>query len=147
MSYSVLADDLRQLETALIGADLELVILDRIGPLARCAPSTLLSRGVLIRPQATANTGQYRDDGLARVQDTLVVEMAYEIIPTAQRVSREEALVLEEQIRTLLTGESVGLTGRLRYQGTTSRGLHPQDGTWWMTSMTYTRARDALLGG
>lgn len=147
MSHTAIADDLRELEAALVASQLGLRLLDRVGPIAQCAPTNLLHRGVIVRPSQTVNTGQYRDDEHARVSDSYVVELAYMLTPTAQRTSREEALVLEEQVRVLLTGLAVGLTGRLRYVGTTSRGLHPEDASWWMTSMTYTRERDALLGG
>lgn len=147
MSTTALSDDLAQIEAVLTASALGLKVLDRVGPITQCAPATLLHKGVLVRPMSSRNTGQYRDDGIARVSDTFAVEMAYQLTPVAQRTSRNAALVLEEQIRVLLTGESIGLTGRLRYVDTPSRALHPDDASWWMTTMTFTRERDALLGG
>jgi len=147
LSYVLLSEAVNQMETVLDDAALGLVLLDRVGPLTRCVPAELLHHGVNVRPTATANTGQYRDDGIARVQDRVVVEMAYLLTPTAQRASRDEALVLEEQIRRVLTGASIALAGRLRYVGTGARGVHPADASWWITTMTYTLNRDALLGG
>lgn len=146
-SYVLLADAIEEIEDFILCAGLGLKLIDRVGPLTRCVPTELLHKGVTVRPGSTVNTGQYRDQEVARVQDNLLVEMAYQLTPMHQRTTRNEALVLEAQIRRILTGETVALSGRLRYTGTTSRDVHPADTTWWITTMTYTFARDALLGG
>lgn len=143
----LLSANVRYLEELLSASALELYVLDRVGPLTSCAPEQLLHRGVNVRPSSSTNTGAYRDRSLARVQDGLVVEMAYKITPTAQRASRDSALLLEEQIRKLLTGSHPSLAGFVAYQGTPSRGLHPADGTWWITVQNFTIDRDAVLGG
>ena len=143
----LLAANVNYLEGLLSDSPLDLMVLDRVGPLTQCAPEALLHRGVNVRPGASLNTGAYRDRDLARVQDTLTVEMAYKITPVAQRASRDSALLLEEQVRKLLTGAHPALAGHVAYQGTPSRGLHPADGTWWITVQNFTIDRDAVLGG
>jgi hypothetical protein len=147
MSALLLTTTIRTIEDAMSAAELGLVVLDRIGELVRCRPATLLHRGVSVQPTTTTNTGQYRDLTLARVQDRFTIEMAYRITPGGQRDSRDEALVLEEQIRKLLTGLIPGLATPVKYVGTPNRRLHPADQGWWITTMTYTTDRDAVLGG
>jgi len=137
---------LRELEDLLADSALDLTVLDRIGKLADCTPQALIDRCVLVRSDRTANTGQYRDQGLARARDTLTVEGAHRITPTKQRDSRDRALLLEEQVRVLLTSLAPQQERHLSFISAV-RGLHPSDGTWWLYSLTFTADRDAALGG
>lgn len=147
IDFVMLSDLLRELESALDNAQqVDVHVLDRLGQLVTCTPAPELHRGVTVYSTQTSNTNQYRDDGLARVRDSVVVEHGYLIAPTAQRESRDEALVLEEQIRALLTGLVVMGNTRPRYASTTRR-QHPQDATLWITAQTFTIDRDAILGG
>lgn len=147
MSGYLLADTLADLERALTNSELNVTIIDRIGPLFSMTPEQMLDRGVLVRSDRTRNLGQYRDQELARVEDEITVECGYRIIATKQKESRVGALLLEEQIRALMTGVVPGLGFRMTYTGTPSRGLHPQDAMWWVSVQTFTTARDAPLGG
>jgi hypothetical protein len=144
---SLLLDQLTQIERCLDDAPLGLVLLDRIGDLARCTPDEALHKGVTVQPTTTANLDQTRNRRTAYVSDGYVLQLLYETgIPGAQKARRNEALVLEEQIRKLLTGGALDLANHLRYVSST-RGLLASDGAWWLTTMSFTAHRSAILGG
>jgi hypothetical protein len=148
MSHIMLHSHLEAAEQRLTDSDLDLKVLDRIGTLASCTPNELLHRGVLLAADSSINTQQYRDTTLARVQDSLRVEFGYRIISRKQKARRNEAMVLEEQLRRLLTTGPLLLNSAiLSYIGTPNRRLHPQSHEWWITTMTFSVARDAILGG
>lgn len=147
MSGYLLADTLAQFEDVLTASGLDLKVMDRIGPIISHTPNSLLSRGVLVRCDSTTNLNEYRDDALARVRDTITVEGCYLIVAGKQKKCRAEAMLLEEQIRVLLTTQAPQLASHTTYVGTTQRGIHPLDASWWFYSMTFTTSRDAALGG
>jgi len=146
MNGYLLSETLAEYETVLGASELDLYIIDRIGPITTHTPNTLASRGVLVRSDTTNNLDQYRDQNLARVVDDITVELLYLIVATKQKACRAEALLLEEQIRVLLTQRAPQLASHTTFRGA-SRGLHPLDASWWFCSMTFTTARDAALGG
>jgi len=146
MSGYLLSETLAEYETVLSGSDLDLKIIDRIGPITTHTPTNLSNKGVLVRSDTTNNRDQYRDQHLARVLDDITVEFLYLIVATKQKDCRAAALLLEEQIRVLITSRAPQLASHTTFRGV-SRGLHPLDASWWFCSMKFTTARDASLGG
>jgi len=146
----LLLDLLNEIETCLDGAGLDLKVLDRIGNLLDCTPETLKSRGVTVQSLSTQNLGGSeagdRDRAFARVEDSVLVQMAYRIVPSKQKATRNEALLLEEQIRKVLTSRAWSTSSYARYQSTT-RGLVTADRSWWVAALTFTIRRGAALGG
>ena len=141
-----MAEVIDLIEAALLGSELGLVIIDRLN-LTDAHPDDLMHRGVVVSMPSTANSEQFRDQDLAWVADEIRLDMGYRIRPLEQRVSRNEAFVLEEQIRVEMTRRSLLPDLHLTYAGTPSRAPHPRDATWWIATQTFTAAREAALGG
>lgn len=123
MSGYLLSDTLAEYETVLEGADLGLKVIDRIGPITTHTPNTLANKGVLVRSDTTNNRDQYRDRHLARVLDDITVEFLYQIVATKQKACRAEAMLLEEQIRKLLTSRAPQLASHTTFRGASRLSL------------------------
>ena len=148
-TFTTLADLVRQVEARLLDsggqAGLGLVLLDRVD-VSAAAPEALAHKGIGVQAPQTENSGEYRDQGLARVEDRLQVTLAYRVRPKAQKASRDEALDLEEQIRIRLTDDIALREMRIHYLGST-RGPHPKSSEWYVITQAFSAQRDALLGG
>lgn len=140
----LLATTLRALEAG-IAADLGLTALDRLD-LVSTMPEHLQRLCFVVSSGGTTNTGQYRDAGLARVDDEVIIEFAVAIDPRGQRASRDDALLLEERVRTYVTRPGAFGKGTLVY-ASTQRGPHPADPAWYVVAQNFTLPRDAALGG
>lgn len=110
------------------------------------AVTGLLHRGVSVNvPAQTQNTGLYRDATMCRVEDRISITLTYVVRPDEQRACRAEALVLEEQVRCLLTGTPL-LPYRLRYLGASNRRT-VGGAEWIVITQDFAAQRDAALGG
>ena len=151
MSVQLLLDYVDDMERAASQSGLDLSIIDRVGNLDRHTPNKLWHRGLTIQPISTSNlSGGFdgrRDNGTGAVEDTYIVQLAHRILPTKQKSSRADALLMEEQVISLFTRLVLGQSSHLRYTGTTARGLHPTHGEWWIASLSFITHRTAHLGG
>jgi hypothetical protein len=95
---------------------------------------------------ATTNTGQYRDIDLARVDDRVVVSLAYRVRANDQIASRNEAMELEDAVRVALTDPSWHADWHVAYLST-DRRPGEKSAEWWLSDQTFRVTRDAQLGG
>lgn len=145
---TLLLDWVQRIEEVINCAGLGMKLLDRIGPLDQCTPDELLHKGYTVQATSSTNTNQSRNQDHARIAETFVVQFMYEVrvLGTSSKSRRDEALLLEEQLRTAITGPAIDLHQRLRIT-TAQRGLHPRDLSWWLSTQTFTAERPAPLGG
>jgi hypothetical protein len=96
----------------------------------------------------SVNTEQYRDQELARSEDTIAVETEWRINASAQRLYEREAIRYAEQLRQHMTAGSwrFGREVHLTWLSTT-RGPAAEDGAIYRVTQTYRALRDARLGG
>jgi len=135
-----------QIEDRLTSGPLALKLIDSIDP-ANGSPMHISHRGVAVTIPTTTNTGLYRDDTFALASDRVEVSVSYQVRPEEQRASRREAIVLEEQVRVLLTDEAYQRDLHLAYDSTSFRGPHPQTSEFYLITQVFTTKRDAALGG
>ena len=141
---TLLVDIVAEVERNLDAADLALVRLDRLTLLGYSDEH--MHRGYVVPTPRTRNTNQMRDQSHARVLDSVEIQHAYRIRALEQRASRDEALVLEEQIRKAMTSRFMAWGDHLHFEGV-ERVYQGEDGQWLIITQTYTTRRMAVLGG
>lgn len=139
-----LSDLLAAFRSRLAQGPLALATIDRID-IPKAAPSTLAHRGFGVTSPSTTNTDRYRDCSMAWVLDTIVVTLSYRMNPNQQLAAEAEALLLEEQVRSLLVDPGWQGDHHISYRSST-RGPHPSS-EWYLITMQFTANRDARLGG
>jgi len=147
-SIVALSDLIAEIEGVLTGAEGQALGLQLAAGINYPGDSVtgLLHKGVGINlPSQSANTGAYRDATMARVEDRVSVTLTHIVVPNDQRTSRAAALVLEEQIRHMLT-QTASTPFRLRYLGTSSRRT-VGGAEWIVIVQDFAAQRDAALGG
>lgn len=141
---TLLADVMSEVRSALSEAGLGLQSMDRLD--LRSYTDQHLDRGFVVRAPRTTNSGQYRDTHLARVLDAIEVDVSYRIAPTRQVETFEEATVLEEQVRRVVTSRRTAWGERMTYE-TSERIFQGEDSSWLIITQTYSTRRNALMGG
>ena len=138
------ADVLGEIRATLDNCALGLKRIDRLD--IRQYSDAHLDRGYVVRAPRSANSGQYRDNHLARVVDTIQIDTAHRIRPAAQVQSHDDATVLAEQIRALVTSRLTAWGDHIVYVSD-DRAITGEDGAWLIITQTYTTRRDAAMGG
>ena len=128
------------------GAPYESVTLrDALDP-GRSQNAARLHRAVHVDAPSSANTGDYRDQNLARSVDTIVVTLRYRINVTAQREHQRDAITHAEKVRVWLTDPLWIGALHVLWRGTTRASDSAATEIYTITQ-TYTVHRDAALGG
>jgi len=144
MTIHALDDVLTTIENAIVGAGLELRLLDVL-TLEQHTDENL-HRGFCVRVPRSVNRLESREKDQAVSSDTFEVQLGYRMIPTKRRVCRAEALVLEEQVRVAVTGLQGPWAEHLVWVGA-DRVLVEADTQWLIITQRFTGRRDAALGG
>ena len=127
------------------GSGLELTLQDTTAPALQVnAPRA--HKSVRVTAPASSNTLQYRDQGLARVEDEIQVELLYTAVPTGQRARERECIRHAAKVRAWLTDGIWLRTFRPTWLRET-RGPVPGDAQLYQITQTYRVTRDARLGG
>jgi len=141
---TTLADNLAALESALADAGLGLVMLDKLTVLG--AGDEHIHKGCVVRIPSSANTDGHRNFDLSLSEDMIEVEVAYKIRPREQRTSRDEALVLEAQIRDLLTSTDAPWSWRIVWRSS-DRAVTDGDSTKLVITQTFATLWSIAMGG
>lgn len=144
MTIRALADLVQTVERAIEGAGLQLRLLDVLA--LEHHTDENLDRGFCVRVPRSVNRGESRELDYAVSADTIEVQTGYRMRHTQRRESRDEALVLEEQIRVAVTSLQGPWAEHLVWGGT-DRALFPGDSQWLIITQRFTGRRDAALGG
>jgi len=145
MSDPLLVDSIGRIEAILEAAELGLQVSDK--PRLRGQSDSHLHRGVTVNVPTTENTDNDRNAARAQVIDAYEVEMAYKIRAKREhRTSRDEALVLEAQVRQVLTSRHDEWPIHLVYQRSL-REYQGESNEWFIITQTFSARRYASLGG
>lgn len=108
-------------------------------------PQQRRHKGVAVWRQGTRNTEAYRDQDLARVQDTIVVEISYRVSPKAQHTSAQAARDLCDDVIQVVADcdEATLAPYHPIFLGEDEQHL----GEWVVTRQRYRLTRDQQLGG
>lgn len=122
-----------------------LTLADALDP-GRSKNAVRLHRAVQLGVPASRNTDDYRDQDLARSEDTVTVTLRYRINPSAQHRFRREGIAHAELVRRWLTDPLWIGALRVRWRAT-ARSTGPTATEIYTIVQTYTVTRDAALGG
>lgn len=139
-----LSDLIAHIESAIVGGGLEMRVLDVVD--LRRHTDENLHRGFCVNSPTTANLYESRQNDHAVSSDVIEVQIGFQLRPHEQRVSRAEALILEEQVRGIVTSRAADWPVHLVWTGTT-REFPPADQGWMIITQRFTGRRYARLGG
>lgn len=144
MSATALADVVQHIEDAIANAGLELRLLDVLDLTHHTDDN--LDRGFCVMVPSSVNRQESRENDLTVSGDTFEVQVGYRMRHTQRRESRAEAMVLEEQIRAIVTSRRADWPTHLVWAGT-QRQLAAADPQWYIITQRFTGRRYAALGG